>query len=143
MKKSIGMTLLLVALSAMISSAALAAKEPILSLRFNSMGPEAEIHISNVGIGVSYMPINQTEGACTATGSKVFEFARYFIKGAQDSWYLGVAAYQVKVTISANCTVTTATDGGLPMIGYHWLWDSGFNVDLGLRPGFLALGFSF
>ena len=52
-------------------------------------------------------------------------------------------AYQVNITLSSNCSLTIPKEGTMIMAGYHWLWDSGFNVDLGLRPGLLAVGFSF
>ena len=78
MKKTTKMTLLLVALSAVFCNAAWAAKEPIMSLRLNTIAPEVEVHISQFGMGVAYESVNANDGSCTATGNRIFEFARYF-----------------------------------------------------------------
>lgn len=142
--------LAVLALALLWASPARAEKQPVVSLRYAG-GPEVEVHIDKVGIMATFIPKRVTEQVsvgsvvvCEATYDTTYYALRYFIKGPQDSWYLGAAAYKNKLASGTPCGVTDLPESGaLPMVGYQWLWDSGFNIDLGLRPGILALGFSF
>lgn len=122
----------------------------MLSLRATlNGGAEAEINISHVGLGATVMPgFHTTQGTsggvvvCSAKFDRTFLFGRYFFRGPQDSWYLGGYSYEENLTSASNCG-DSALSGASLMLGYQWMWESGFNIDLGLRPGLLALGISF
>jgi hypothetical protein len=126
-------------------------RDPILSARvLANGGGEVEVHVGpKFGIGVSYVPgfhtVDVTSNGstvCKAKFDRTFFFGRYSFKGPKDSWYVGGAAYQEKLASSSDCG-ESAMSGAIPMVGYQWVWDSGFNLDLGLRPGILAAGFTF
>jgi hypothetical protein len=127
------------------AGAALGAGDPTVSVRAN-LGPgvDAELHLDKLGLGVAYFPVGAIYdyGFCTDEFSRTFLTGRYFMDWPQNSLYFGVAFYSESAA-SLGCGVEEANSGILPLIGYHWLLDSGVNLDLGLRPGIFAIGFSF
>jgi len=132
------------------------ASGPTFSIRYFG-GVEGELHLSKVGLMYGQYPdtaIIDNGVDCGGTYHHAFFGARFFFKGPKDSWYLGLLNSARTVLNTGSCS-TKAQDkynnGGLSlMAGYHWLWGSGFNVDLGVRPGFigasilgLAIGITF
>ena len=125
------------------------AKEPILSLRYTG-GPEVELHMGSVGVLGGIIPgafkAHDSFGGvtiCEASYDQTYIGGRFFFKGVQDSWYLGAFHAVNELTSPQHCTLKPPETMTWPMIGYHWMWDAGFNIDLGIRPGFLGLGWSF
>ena len=144
------MGLVTVALLMHVNSAR-AEKEPIVTARILAdQGGEVEVHLGpKIGIGVSFVPGFHTvdvtangSTVCSAKFDRTFFFGRYAFQGPKDGWYVGGAAYQEKLASASDCG-DSAMSGVLPMVGYQWNWDSGVNVDLGIRPGLLAIGFGF
>jgi hypothetical protein len=80
---------------------------------------------------------------CKDEINRTFFGGRCCFHGPQDSWYVRGLAFTESQASSNPCNIDTPRNGAVPIVGDYWLWDSGFNLDLGLRPGLLALGFSF
>ncbi|MDH5751260.1 MAG: hypothetical protein OEZ59_02425 [Deltaproteobacteria bacterium] len=125
------------------------AEAPRLSARVFPTGGEIEAQIGAVGLMYSLFPkrIRMEDpiyGVCDAEWDTHYISGRYFFEPASDGWYLGLASVQNKM-VSGNdaCIYDVQESQGTFLAGYRWLWDSGFNVDIGIRPGFLAIGFSF
>ncbi len=109
-----------------------------------------EMFLGNLGVLINYNPDHSnasgTDGAgakCTASFSRTTAGLRYFFGGPQDNFYLGAGFHTDAVDTATNCTPNNDTSGLGLLLGYHWMWGNGFNIDLGFRPGTLALGFSF
>ena len=148
--------LLLGAVVLMLPSASHAAGGPTFSIRYFG-GVEGELHLSKVGLmygqyGDSSIKDNGVD--CGGTYHHAFVAGRFFFKGPKDSWYLGLINHSRTILTTGTCTAKAQEKyqgSGLGLMGgYHWLWGSGFNVDLGVRPGFLgasilglAIGISF
>jgi len=151
------MPLLLIAGGLLVLSApAGAASGPILSIRYFG-GVEGELHLSKVGLMYGQYPdtdINENGKSCGGLYQHGFLGARFFFKGPRDSWYLGLLQHTRTLLNNGTCSSQALADhegSGLGLTaGYHWLWGSGLNLDLGIRPGFigasiigLAIGISF
>ena len=146
--------LLVAGLLIQCTSQVLLAREAVFSARvLANAGVEVEGHFGPVGVLVSFVPEFHIDSLRTFGGKtceekydRTFYGGRFFIDGVQDSWYFGAALYTEERTTDGSClskALSDAESGAFPLVGFHWLWESGFNLDLGLRPGILALGFSF
>ncbi|MDH5751259.1 MAG: hypothetical protein OEZ59_02420 [Deltaproteobacteria bacterium] len=142
--------MLLVAVLPIIStlSPSAQARGDTFSLRYAG-GPEVELHLGKVGLMYTYHAgrayREDKKGAtpaCEAQYDTSHISARFFFSGPKDSWYLGATTRSHRLASDQPCA--KEPEGGIsPMLGYHWLWSSGFNFDLGFRPNFFALGLTF
>lgn len=126
-----------------------AAQGATFNVGLSFFGPEIELYVSDIGLLAAFSSANKVggKGGCELMVNRTIMGARYFFQGVGDSWYLGAARSQSTVVDSTNCTATEVQKedkAGFDLLGgYHWAWGNGFNVDLGFRPGTLAIGFAF
>lgn len=157
LKNALGLFLISVFVSVLVSVLVSVAPLPALgqgadySLRyaFNN-GIDFEIHFGDNGLLFTYVPDQSTQkgtaggASCTASYDRTYVGFRHFFGGLQDNFYLGASYFSNNLSTDASCTTKNDPANGFSLLlGYHWLWGSGFNIDLGFRPGTLALGFSF
>lgn len=93
---------------------------------------------SSVGVGAGYGGFKIADNKYTNLGASVFY--RYYFSEALKGWYGmgGIAYNNGKVTTTGydenfNTTeekVNFNSFGGTVKVGYQWLWDSGFTLDL-------------
>ena len=118
------------------------AADPVFSLRVlpTASAVEGELHLGSVGVSVALVQASFS-GCSNLDRQIVVPAARYFFGGPQNNFYAGV--WVTKQYTTLGCTIIEELTVPLPMVGYHWLFSNGINVDLGLRPGILGIGYSF
>ena len=121
----------------------------VMALRFNLGGYEAEVFLGSIGILYVYYPEYDAALSlyCQYTVKRQDAAVRKFFTPGGDGWYFGISYAMVENTGTEFCSVTEKEEiyegGAIPTFGYYWKWESGMNVDLGLRSGLLAVGFHF
>lgn len=125
-------------------------KKPLsMALRYN-LGVEIELYFNEIGVlyGIQEKYKPEVSLTCAPERSGWSIGARKFLKGPQvDTWFLGVFYENNKYSKTDGCTEVELDDllqsGSYPMFGYSWVFEGGYNFELGLRPGMLAFGISF
>lgn len=146
-------TLIITLISAVILSTQMArpalAEGPYIAARY-AMGVELELFMGDFGIFGGIMEDWQMDisATCQPVQQEKYYGARHFFNKGGDGWYAGAAYSVINYLNKEGCTKEEQQkdmyeSGGMPVFGYYWQWDSGFNIDLGLRPGVLALGMAF
>ena len=140
---AMGGVLRVVSLTLALAAPTLEAKEPWVSLRVIENGGEVEAHWGQVGVGAARIKVEVQDLFCGFKGDQTFGFVRYFFKPLQSTWYLGLLYFKHNYQFTAPCEHPPPDRGVIAIVGYHWLLQPGVSIDLGLRPGILALGLSF
>lgn len=85
---------------------------------------------STIGVGVGFTSYTITDAKYTSIAGSVFY--RYYFKEALKGWYAngGVSYYNGKATLSGYSDDKFNSFGATAKMGYQFLWDSGFTLDL-------------
>jgi len=122
------------------------------------MGAELEVSSESFGFRLAgaapvknVTPLNSVISffsTCTADATQSWIAVEFYAESSKvDSFYVGLGSTQIAYSNpSAGCTTAdlATVNIGMVNLGYRWIWEkSGLTLDVGLRPGLLAAGFTF
>lgn len=144
-------SIFIVALALLVSTVARAEAPPFpmnvrinpLSILLGIINTDYDIRVSeHITFGPSIGFATRSSSTVTTTGFDVGVRANFYLTGKaiSDSWYASPAAGVIFLTSKSggSSASTTALNAGVTF-GYHWVWDSGFNLTLGLGVAYYAV----
>lgn len=113
-----------------------------LGLAFGIIGAEVDFKVGeSMTVGPSLGILSTSLGTTSLNAYQIGARANFYLSGPaiSDGWFAAPYASFLPMTIkSGNASASWSSFSAGALFGYQWVWESGFNMDVGLGASYYS-----